>query len=63
MPGGEWLFSLRFYPQTHLDGLNNRLGTVGDTKLADDLAYVLFDGADADEEVSGYLLVGLSLHQ
>ncbi len=44
--------------ETQLDGSDRGLGTVGDTELGDDVSHVVFDGAGADHQPSGDLLVG-----
>ncbi len=44
--------------ETQLDGSDRGLGTVGDTELGDDVSHVVFDGASADHQPSGDLLVG-----
>ena len=59
-PSQGELLLLAVGQHAQLGGPNRRLCAVRDTKLGDGVAQVLLDGAHADEEGAGYLMVGVT---
>ena len=56
------LASVSLIEEAEFDGPHGCLHPVADPQLGADALNVSLDGTDADEEVPGDLLVGLSLH-